>query len=60
MSNRAGLRGRTSSHTGMIRFGDGFEDPSLQTIEITTKLSEMTDGSQFLTWLQANATKQSS
>lgn len=33
---------------------------NLQTIKILSKLSEVTNGSELLTWLQANATKQES
>ena len=33
-------------------------DPAYKTINITSKLSEVTNGEQLLAWLQANATKQ--
>ena len=36
----------------------GWTDPAYKTITITSKLSEVTNGEQLLTWLQANTTKQ--
>ena len=37
-----------------------WQDEAYKTITITSKLSEVTNGETLLTWLQANATKQSS
>lgn len=42
------------------RVSIGWTDEAYKTINITSKLSEVTDGEMLLTWLQANATKQSS
>lgn len=42
--------------SGVIK---GWTSSSYKTIEVTSKLSEVTNGEQLLAWLQANATKQS-
>lgn len=52
--------------SGSIQYGEyevynlmiGWDNEAYKTITISSKLSEVTNGEQLLTWLQANATKQ--
>ena len=55
-----------SGPSGVIQYDElevcssmiGWNNGAYKTINITSKLSEVTDGEQLLTWLQENATKQ--
>lgn len=53
--------GSTTSNVGGTVYdaSAGWVDEAYKTITITSKLSEVTKGDTLLTWLQANATKQS-
>ena len=66
-----GIATKYTSSVQLIRYSDKYGDmqtaynstsgwvtDSLKTIHITSKLSEVTNGSTLLTWLKANATKQ--
>ena len=46
------------ANTGVITSGWNYSNSAYKTITITSKLSEVTDGTTLLTWLKANATKQ--
>jgi len=43
-----------------LKYDGEWYSPSYQTIFISSKLSDVEHGEEFLTWLQANAVKQSS